>query len=522
MKYLPAFNEFTNYMVELFSFKVSRDDAKKKVLEKEEIFNEPNFIKKFDNFIDSWNGIKTDAIKYKCRPEMPIKNLSRNDTLIHFLNDDGELNGGMYIAAACQNFISWQNSFLQPIIDSVRFNGILHYYVNNLMKKIPVQTAKISQTLLIEDCFLKSQYKNFLELIYTFSKRDIFRNDGTVNYINYNSFIYDFPKIEEEFGRLLLPGLCLFENEDILNFVTFWSEGFRGGKSDTLSSFYMKYPQIDLNQNEKQIIMNYINNLISNNNYYDFKGFFGSLQLLTFYLTNTDVKKTEKISIILSKAPSYLKITSDCLNFFKNEGKELTLNKLMNIFCFIEYLCFNDLVESLQPEYRMEISNDVIYNIREKLLAQRNPDDKYTIGDLAAAVRRYISRYLAGKRQTTDIDEKRDLAYELWRNDLWDEAIGKLENLDDLITGQLNEFKLKVGQAYAFYQIIGDKDKIAINNNEINHFNNNNIDAPNLYNNINLDDNLNNNLNVNIINEENHNINNIILNNNEENKYPEF
>jgi hypothetical protein len=121
----------------------------------------------------------------------------------------------------------------------------------------------------------------------------------------------------------------------------------------------MKYPQKDLNSNEKQIINDYINNLLSERHNYDFKGFFGSLQLLLFYLANNDVKKGEKISNIINQAPPYLKITGDCINFFNNEGNMLILDKLMNIFFFIEHLCFNDLVESLQPEYKKEIPEDI-------------------------------------------------------------------------------------------------------------------------------------------------------------------
>ena len=465
---------------------------------------------------------------------MPIKDLNKSDTLIHFLNDDAELQGGMYIAAAYQNFITWQNSFLQPIIDAVIHNGILHYYVNNLRKKIPVQNARKNQTLIIDDCFKKSQYINFLELIYTLSKRDIFKEDGTINYINYNSFVYDFAKIEEELGKLILPGLCQFENEDNLNFVAFWSEGFRGGKSDTLSTFYMKYPQKDLNNNEKQIIMNYINSLIStSNNNYDFKEFFGSLQLLTFYLVNNDTKKTEKISNVIRQAPPYLKISNDCSNFFKEDGNQFTLDKLMNIFFFIEFLCFNDLIETLQPEYRLEIPEDIIQRIRQKLLYQNNIENKYTVGDLAAAVRRYISRYLVGRRQTVDIDEKRDLAYDLCRTDLWEEKIGKLNNLDVLILNQLSEFNLKVGQAYAFYRIIAQEERIGIYNNGINNYdynnnfnnveneydnifndqNKNNYDNYNNYNNYN-NINLENNNHINFIDNNNYNNNNMIIENN--------
>ena len=530
LKYLPEFNEFTNLMVDTYSFKISRDDAKKRCLENEEIFKDPNFIIKFDKFIDIWDEIKYESIKYKCRPDMQIKNLSRKDKLINYLNDNAELNGGMYIASACQNFITWQNSFIQPIIDSVKHNGILHFYVNNLQKKIPVQSAKSYQALLIDDCFKNSQYKSFLELIYTFSKRNIFKNDGTINYINYNSFIYDYTKIEEELGKLLLPGKCLFDNEDNLNFVIYWSEGFRGGKSSTLSNFYLKYPQKDLNNNEKQIIMNYINNIISNNHHYDFKGFFGSLQMLTFFLANNDVKKNEKISLILRNAPSYLKITNDCLNFFAKDGNDLTLDKLMDIFFFIEYLCFNDLIESLQNEYRVQIPFEKIQLIREKLFGQKNPYDKYSLGDLAAAVRRFITRYLVGKRQDIDIAETRDLSFELTRNDLWSEKIAKLDNLEELISIQLSEFNLKVGQAYAFYQIIAEEDKIGINNYEINknNFNNNynnindpynNIDLENNniknYNNLNFEDNIQNNyININLEDNNPKNYNNINFENN--------
>jgi hypothetical protein len=250
MKYLPIFNEFTNFMVDNYSFKISRDDAKKKILGKEEIFDDKQFRQKFEEFKEAWTNIKSEAIKYKCRDEMPPIDLTEEKPLINFLIDDGEWANGMYLSSADQNFISWQNSFVQPIIDSVAHDGILHYYVNNLKKKIPIYTAKINQTLLLEDSFKKSEYLNFNDLIYNFSRREIFKRDGTINYLGYNSFKYDFEKIEEEFGRILLPGICLFENEDNLNFVTYWSEVYRGGKSDTLISFYEKYPQNDLEEEE--------------------------------------------------------------------------------------------------------------------------------------------------------------------------------------------------------------------------------------------------------------------------------
>ena len=466
MKYLPPFNEFINYMIEIYSFKISRDEAKKKILQNEEIFKNMEFQKKFNNFLKAWEQIKNKAIKYLCRQEMAIKNLSEKDYLIYFLNDNGELGGGMYLASACQNFISWQNAFLKPIIDANTFNGILNCYIHNIKKKIRLQEAKARQILLIDERFSNSKYKDFKEVIYSFSQRNIFSENGTINYSDYNSFKYDYEAIEEELGKIILPGICLFEGEKELNFVTFWSEGFRGGRSQILSEFYLKYPQKSLDDKEKKIIINYINEMNKDNiNGYDFKEFFASMQIIIFYLNEKGIVNiVEKISNILKNAPAYLKISDDCKNFFCKEGNILTIDKIMNIFFFIEHLCFTDLEKTLQEEYKAKIPEDIKEKIKNKFL--NNKDDAnviYTIKDLGGAIRRLISRYLAGKTEEIDIKPDRDLAFELTRKDLWEENIANNDNLEEIIMNQFEEFKLKVCHVYELYILIGEEDKKLIN-----------------------------------------------------------
>ena len=44
------------------------------------------------------------------------------------------------------------------------------------------------------------------------------------------------------------------------------------------------------------------------------------------------------------------------------------------------------------------------------------------------------------------------------RIDLWEENIGKLDDLNVILSLELDEFKLKVGQAYNFYQLLADSD----------------------------------------------------------------
>ena len=268
-------------------------------------------------------------------------------------------------------------------------------------------------------------------------------------------------------GKIILPGVCQFEGEDKLNFVTFWSEGFRGDKSETLSKFYLKYPQRDLSNDEKEKIMEYINKMnkekmAKNNIKYDFKEFFGSMQIIIFYLTERVViKPDEKISEIFKNPPPYLKIADDCLNFFLNEGNQITIDKLMNLFFFFEHLCYEDLAETVQPEYRKEISEEVKDSITNKLI-KNYKNDLYTLKDLGAAVRRFISRYLAGKLQITEIKEDSDLPYQLSRTDLWEEKIWNDENLSDKLAMQLGEFNLKVSETFSFYEVIGEEDKKSI------------------------------------------------------------
>ena len=136
----------------------------------------------------------------------------------------------------------------------------------------------------------------------------------------------------------------------------------------------MKYEQIGLDNKEKEIIVKYIDNLnkkklAKNNMKYDFKEFFGSIQMIIFYLTETIVtNKKEKIINIIINAPAYFKLSDDCKNFFSKEGSNLTIDKLMNLFFYIEHLCFEDLAETLQPEYQQKLPEDKKEQIKKKII----------------------------------------------------------------------------------------------------------------------------------------------------------
>ena len=188
-------------------------------------------------------------------------------------------------------------------------------------------------------------------------------------------------------------------------------------------------------------------------------------------------KEDEKISEIISKnADKYFKLTNDCKEFFEKEGKDITINKLMNLFFIFEHLCFDDLCQNLQVDLKCELERNQKEQIGSQLLKNYNKK-LYTLKDLAAAVRRYISRYLVGFTQTSEVKNQEKLSFYLSRLDLWEEKVwGQDCDLTDEVTKHIENLNLQISQAYKFYELIGEEDRKEIeflneeenNNNKIN------------------------------------------------------
>ena len=134
----------------------------------------------------------------------------------------------------------------------------------------------------------------------------------------------------------------------------------------------------------------------------------------------------------------------------------------MNVFFLFEHLCFEGLCNTLEKEYKTPIDEEKKEKIKNKLINSKISDD-ISIKEFGAALRRFISRYLVGKKQATNIDPKAKLLQQLKRVDLWGEKIGKKKNLDILITNLIGEFNLNVCESYRFYEIIKEEDAKEIN-----------------------------------------------------------
>ena len=445
-------NPFVNFMMDYYSYKITREDGKKKLLKDElQIIKNVNdkIDKLFEKFKKGWKKINKEAIKFKCRPEMKPKEISQNDTISFVLNDDGELGYGMYIAAAYQNFIDWQNQFLNAIVNNIKNGNPLYYLIEKIQKPVYSQLAQANEVVDLNLETDTSSYLNLEEIMSRFCGKDCFTKDGKINYSNYKQIKFNFDAIEEELGKIILPGKRLFSTDQ--KFVTYGFEGYRGDKSSVLQNFSDKYPQNELSEDEKKILTSLLNEK------HDFNLFMFSLQILIFYLQKENENKDCSMSEVLRKIKdkSIYNISNDVKDFFNNDDNQcFKINNLLYVYEYIEQFCYNQIEDNVDGEYKKEIDKELKekipkYFAKEKILI--------TKVILASAVRKFISRYLSGKRMDNDIKADAELflfipaKYELWPKDYPDK-----EEFDTEIYGLMGEFNVTVAQSVHFYHALGD------------------------------------------------------------------
>ena len=474
-------NPFVNSMIEQYTYKITRDQGKE-IKIKDALTND--ILKnQFKEFQKGWKNLCTFLtkmqknkdlkelylLKYKCRPPMEIKEIKENDEIANVLNDDGEYLYGMYLAAAYDKFISWQNAFLNNIIGNISQSGVLHYFRDQLQKEIYAQDATKSEVVTLNLNTDFSLYQSFEEIIVAFSNRNCFEKNGTINYTNYKNISYNFDLIEEEIGKIILPGKKLFK-VDGQRFVTYGFEGYRGGNSTIIQDFVNKYKQDKLEKEERRVLYEF-----THKNLIDFNKFMFSIQLLIFYLKNENYQSETSINDTISAIPDFVKINEDCKRFFE-EHPEFKLKVLISIYEYIELLCYSEIVENVNEEYKKKLEKEETIKINNYFdNGEKKLVDKLL---LATTVRKLISRFLSGKRGENEIKENEHLLYFIQaKEEFWDKTLFENPKFDEEFEKMIEEFTVNVCQAIDFYEVLGgDKellgDKKEFEENE----NNNNED----------------------------------------------
>ena len=369
-----------------------------------------------------------------------MNKLSEKSHLIYFLIDkkDSAINNNIY--KTYENFVKYQNGFLEPIIKNSQNKDDIHYfYIDNLQKKINIQDSKNNHIDLSKI--------NLDDIIKKYSKRNIFENS--------KSFEYDLTLIEKELGEIILPGKCLFEINE-LKTIIFLGES----NPQILTIFVNKYPQNNINDKEKDIIMDFSKkNYLEGNN--SFKDFYESFHILFFYLNESKIELNNEINIkaILELIPPDMNLSVDFYNFWKDEGKNYKLNKIIEIYLYIEHLYFALQYRKREDEFIQGKENLNNYEQINSLF----DNSEFKI-EFVRALRRYITRYLFGNINLEDIDEER-LIENLYKSDLWGiKGMNQFDDIKNKLDIISNEFKSKnldinIKEAFGLYELIGDYDK---------------------------------------------------------------
>ena len=459
---LQNINNFSNFLLKKYSYEITREKAKS--LKIKEVLNNKKLENLFEKYSKSWDNIKSYATKYECRNEMEILNINKDSYLSEFLLDNGELYHGMYLAAAYDMFIEWQNSIISNIINVNSQNGLLKSYIQLLKRKVYVQEANENDILSISK-FIDNKVID--DIIFKYVYRNCFEKDKNgkleIDYYNYDSFSFDFEKMEIELGKILLIGKKQFitkeEDKNYLNFVTYRFEGFRNNKSSIIIEFREKYESKELIQQEKDDILRYLNsqNIINISNMKikkmkELENIYFSLQTLLFYIYKENFEIIKPINDIINELPEYICICEQLKNFF-NIYQNFGINSILKIFENIESLCFEVIRQNLNEEYKKVIKNPFQNQIKNYinnnkngiiLIAKNFPD----------ALRKLISRYLAGKRSDMEIDEKKELKYYVAQEDLWENDPSRDEQLQNALDEFFINFQLTVGQCLALYDLL--------------------------------------------------------------------
>ena len=437
-------NPFINYVLDKYSNKITREEAKQKKI-KDELINDEEMKRLFINFKEGWKNIYKTLSNYDCRGKLPEKNITEDDYLAFCLNDNFEDNYGKYIATAYKDFITYQNNFLKNIIDNNANKDYLYSYLNQIKKEIIVQHVTPNEVVSLD--ISNIYYKSFEDLIYSFSYRNCFMENGSISYINYKENKFDFYEIEIELTKLLLSGKRLFSNEQEQEFITYAFEGFNKNEC-IIVDFQEKIKEIKLlTPEEKETLSNILQKA-------DYKLFLFNLQSLFYYFTKKrNIDGNELLIEEINLLPkNIIKIDEEMIDLFKNNQFNITLNKLIDCYEYIEFFNYDKILQNVTKNINTNLTEEQITKLNEHFTLDNLI---ITIKDLGDAVRKFISRFLVG-------DTFKNIDWNIFlllreKKELWNEKINSEENREQFNKeiDKLDSINIKIKQSIDFYEKLG-------------------------------------------------------------------
>ena len=460
LEHLNNLNPLAKLLINKYSYKISREEAKQRSIIEELNLIGNNFNKEhLIQFIESFNQMVGQGEQINCDATSDVDlRLDEKKKLAYFLNDDGELHYGINLANIYNKLITIQNEFLDLAVRKLDTKENLGFFKQQVNKDIYIQDATYSEIVnfnLDNSCF-----SSFESIIYMYSWRDCFNDDYTINYNNYSNITYNLQGLENELARTFLPGKRKFKVEQ--KFVVYKNESFTGDRSTLFYNFIHKYPQKNITYDEGKKIQQSIK---TEDKHYEL---LEALNLLLNYFVKENAIETISIKDLINQDTFPLTLNEDFKQFFNNNDT-IKVNTLQDVYEYIEYKAYNKIIRNMLPLYTVKIDPDKINKI-EKYYSI--PRELITKDILAKAVRKFISRNFSSKRLFNGFNPKSNLLdfipFGEDRTDYWDVKICGNKGFEEVMEQVKNSCDVKIENAVEFYRVLGG-DSFDFSNAEIDH-----------------------------------------------------
>ena len=441
-------NEFVLFTIENYSYQIDREKAKNLKMSSE-VKNGKIPIVPFNNFKLAFNdhNIYLKELQYNC---ISLKGINKKKLdeisdpslpLYSFLIDNGDFSYGMQIAAIYQDFSKIQNSFLQNIKPKINKIERLKYLVKKMEEKIPPQKAK--KCNIISFKINSENYNCFLQMLLLYSYKD-----------SYGNIKYDLNSIENDLESILLPEKKLFDDNI---YVIYQYESFRNNNSSVIPNFCENFPQIELNDKEKQDLYSFRDKQESNDSN---KKILFSIQLLIFYLSdknNKELVKNKTIKEILNDnlLPNFIHMSEETIKLFDEHN--FSLSKLFSVYEYFELLCYDDFKKNTDEDYMEKVPDEKLKKLNEHFEKKDNAGKGYLITKviLSSAVRKFISRFLSGKRNEQEVNCNFELfTYMQFREDIWKKEVRENNNFERELS-ELIQINILAKNSIDLYEVLG-------------------------------------------------------------------
>ena len=272
-----------------------------------------------------------------------------------------------------------------------------------------------------------------------------------------NDIIYNYEYIEEELGKLILPGLKRFNPEGI-KFVEYKDEEFKKYDNNyILTKFKNKYKQNQITEKEKQLLkeefecesFNKINEI------------FTFLKMLMSEIISIKYDKDMPIYDLVVELPIYFKpkdrefldFLEKCYRLYRNDNP-FTISSLLSIFDYLEELFWPQFSKNIHKDYTLLLPEEIKKQVLDYFKnIDNNNKHIINITNFTLSLRRLISRYLVDTKKDKQINPNLELYIIICKNEFWNKDIYTNIEFNKELFAICNK-NIKIGNAFNLYKIL--------------------------------------------------------------------